>query len=313
MRILIYGAGVIGSLFAAKLSASGQDVTLLARGKRLEELRQNGIVLSSPGDRKEEIIPVKCIDHLAPDDVYDFVLVALQRTQVDSVLPFLSQNRSHNIVFIVNTAAGYEQWAQAIGSGRLMLGFPSAGGERVNGKVVYFLGKGFMRAFQTTTFSEYNGSRSKQVRTIIRAFRKAGIPSVFCSDMDAWQKTHVAMVTSIANALYKFDCDNFRLAKSYPDIRLMIQGIKEGIAVLKKLKIRPRPAKLGYFSLPTFITASVFQWIMGTKLAEITMAKHCVSARLELLCLQAEFDTLILQSKLKTPSIDKLRSYLLSK
>ena len=32
MRILVYGAGVIGSLYAAKLQAAGQEVTVLARG-----------------------------------------------------------------------------------------------------------------------------------------------------------------------------------------------------------------------------------------------------------------------------------------
>ena len=32
MRILVYGAGVIGANLAADLVASGRDVTLLARG-----------------------------------------------------------------------------------------------------------------------------------------------------------------------------------------------------------------------------------------------------------------------------------------
>lgn len=54
MRILIYGAGVISSIFAGMLAASGKDVTVLARGKRLEELRQNGIVLSMHGANKNE-------------------------------------------------------------------------------------------------------------------------------------------------------------------------------------------------------------------------------------------------------------------
>lgn len=54
MRILIYGAGVIGSIFAGRLVASGQDITVLAQGKRLSELSQNGIVLSMPGQRTEE-------------------------------------------------------------------------------------------------------------------------------------------------------------------------------------------------------------------------------------------------------------------
>jgi ketopantoate reductase len=34
MRILIYGAGVIGSIFAGKLAQKGYDITVLARNKR---------------------------------------------------------------------------------------------------------------------------------------------------------------------------------------------------------------------------------------------------------------------------------------
>ncbi len=78
----------------------------------------------------------------------------MQRTQVESVLPILEKNKSNNIVFVVNTSAGYTEWAQAVGGQRLMIAFPSAGGELVRGEVHYFIGKGFMRAFQTTTFGD---------------------------------------------------------------------------------------------------------------------------------------------------------------
>jgi 2-dehydropantoate 2-reductase len=45
MKILVYGAGVLGSLYAARLADSGNDVTILARGQRLIDIRANGIVL----------------------------------------------------------------------------------------------------------------------------------------------------------------------------------------------------------------------------------------------------------------------------
>lgn len=73
----------------------------------------------------------------------------------------------------------------------------------------YFIGKGIQRAFQATTFGAYSSEKTKRVEILIKLFNQAKIPSVFCKEMDAWQKTHVALVTNIANALYGFDCDSY--------------------------------------------------------------------------------------------------------
>ena len=42
-----YGAGNIGSLYAGLLKESGQDVSILARGKRLADIRDHGIRLAN--------------------------------------------------------------------------------------------------------------------------------------------------------------------------------------------------------------------------------------------------------------------------
>lgn len=310
MRILIYGAGVIGSVFAARLHLAGYDVTVLARGQRLEALRQNGIVLHPYGSRKAEIAHVKVIDCLTPNDRYDYILVAMQRTQVDSVLEPLAANASANIVLIVNTAAGYADWLRAVGKDRLMIGFPSAGGERRGGEVHYFVGHGLMRMLQTTTFGELDGQKTKRLQTLIGMFRHAHIPCVSCPDMDAWQKTHVAMVTSIANALYGYDCDAQRLAASRKDIRAMVLGIKEGFDVLKALGIRITPRKTAVWRLPAGMLASGVKAFMGTRLAELLLVRHCVSAKAEMIALQCEFDRLVQKSGCRTPNINRLRENL---
>ena len=43
MRILIYGAGVIGSVYGARLGQAGHDVVFLARAAGVEQLRQRGL------------------------------------------------------------------------------------------------------------------------------------------------------------------------------------------------------------------------------------------------------------------------------
>lgn len=310
MKFLIYGAGVIGSVFAGRLSAAGDDVTVLARGKRYGELKENGLLLQNVYRDKRESHTVKIINRLEADDIYDYVLVVMQKTQVPEVLPVLSRNKSPNIVLVVNNCLGYDDWAKTIGADRLMLGFPSAGGERKDGVVTYFIGRGLSRLFQTTTFAEYQGQKTKRLKILVAAFRNAKIPSATCAHMDAWQKTHVSIVTSIGNALYKHSSDNYKLAKSNEDLVLMAGGIKEGFHVLEKLGYRVTPSKLLYFKLPARILAAVFHFIMNTRMAEIAMAKHTIAARDEMRALQSDFDRLIRQSGLETPCIDKLKTYL---
>ncbi len=310
MNILIYGAGVIGSIFANRLALSGQNVTMLARGDRYSEIKSNGVVLVNPKTGKREVAKVNVIKTLESNDVYDYIFVVMQRTQVENVLPILSQNKSSNIVFVVNTASGYADYVDAVGKNRVIIGFPSAGGERKNGEVRYFIGRGLMRTFQTTTFGEYHCYKTERVNTVIKMFNQAGIPSVYCNNMDAWQKTHVAIVTSIGNSLYGHNCSNYKLSKSYSDISTMVKGIKEGFLVLNALNIKVTPSKLNYFRFPVLLLTGVFKIVMGTQLAEITMAKHTSVAREEMIYLQNEFDELIKKSMISTPNIDILRTNL---
>ena len=60
MRILIYGAGVIGSLYAALFAEAGYDTSIYARGKRLEALRNNGLLYKKNQEviKAESFLPV---------------------------------------------------------------------------------------------------------------------------------------------------------------------------------------------------------------------------------------------------------------
>ncbi len=311
MRILVYGAGVIGGIFAGKLYEAGHDVTMLARGNRYVELAKDGLILEDVYTKKRTVSKINMIEKLEQDDCYDYILVVMQKNHVGSVLASLKENCSPNIVFVVNNALGYEKWANSVGGDRLMIGFPSAGGERTDkGIVRYFVGKGIIRLFQTTTFGEYDGTKSKRVQKLIEAFNQAGIPSVFCHNMDAWQKHHVAIVTCIANALYKYDGNNYQMAKSFEDVRLMLRGIKEGFSALKALGYSITPLKLNYFLLPNALLLLIFKPLMGTKLAEITMSKHAMAAINEMKCLQDEFDLLASESGVHTSAINELKENL---
>ena len=194
MKILIFGAGAIGSIFAGKLAQAGVDVTVLARNERFDELTEYGLMLKNSISGKVSKSNVSVIKELDEDDIYDYIIVAVQYTQIDSILPILSKNKSDNIVFVVNNPLGYKKYIEAVGKERVMIGFPSAGGERKEGFVNYFIGTGISKLFQSTTFGEISGEKTERLRNLVKTFKKAKFSPEICSDMDSWQKTHIAVV-----------------------------------------------------------------------------------------------------------------------
>jgi len=305
-RILVYGVGAIGGLFAGKLVRAGFDVTALARGAWATLLRDKGLVLRDALRGTSETFHLSIIEELTPEDTYDYVLVVVQKLQVAAVLPILARNASPNIVFVVNTASGYDDWIAAVGQGRLMIGFPSAGGERRDGVVEYFVGRGLSRVFQSTTFGEVDGSNTDRLRRLIEIFRKAGFSPTSSRHIGDWQRTHVAVVLAIAWALYRHRCDATALAGSIDDLRDMILAIREGFRCLRTLGCRVAPAKLNYFFLPVCLLVVIFRIAMRTRLVDVAMARHAKNGRGEMERLRDEFLSLAARSKIAMPVANAL-------
>jgi 2-dehydropantoate 2-reductase len=305
-RVLIYGSGAIGSIFGGKLAIAGFEVTMLARGKRLEELKENGLILENAMSGKIDRVVVPVVNELKEDDVYEYIIVTVQNTQIDGILPVLSANKSPNIVFVVNNPCGYQKWIEYIGYDRILIGFPSAGGERKDCVVTYFIGKGLAKLFQSTTFGELNGKKTERLKTLIKMFKKSGFSPNHNRNMDGWQKTHVCVIVPIGKALYKFDSDNYELSKSPAVIKDMIMSIRECFGVLRKKGTAITPVRQNFFYLPYWILAPIFSIVMNTRIAEFAMAKHTVVAKDEMAVLERLLRQMAGDTGERTPYLDAL-------
>jgi len=309
VKVLIYGAGVLGSLYAARLHASGQDVSILARGQRLEDLREHGILLEDAvtGQRTTAQVPV--VEELSPDDAYDWVLVVMRKSQVSTVLPILAANtQTPNVLFMMNNAAGPAEMIQALGYERVLLGFPGAGGVRVGHVVRYLAGRGGRKA--TATVGELDGRTTQRLEALRQILEAAGFAVAIEPNMDAWLKTHVALVSPVANALYMTGGDIHRLAHTRDALLLMVRAIREGFLVLRALNIPIRPTGLQILSwLPEPLLVALAQRLLDTSAAEIAVAGHANAARDEMKLLADEFRALALSTTVPTPSVDRLYRY----
>ena len=292
MKILIYGAGVIGSIFAGKIAKKGYNLTILARGDRYREIKENGIILKNPFKNKMEVIDVNTIEKLNEDDIYDYIIVAVQNNQIDDILPILANNKSKNIVFVVNNPLGYENWIKTVGYNRILIGFPSAGGDRINGIVNYFIGRGIIKLFQSTTFGELNGRKTERLKKLYTIFKKSGFSPSIYNKMDWWQKTHVAVILPGSKALYRYQSNNYELAKSYKTLKNMVYATRELFSILKSNGIEITPKKLLFYYLPANIIGRIWQLVMKTKIAEYGMSKHTIVARNEIETLEEQFMSL---------------------
>ena len=92
MKVLIYGAAVIGTLYAGKLADAGHKVTVVARGQRLADIRQHGLVLEDIVHGRRWTVQVSAAERLSPDDEHDLALITVRRDQLASALSELATN-----------------------------------------------------------------------------------------------------------------------------------------------------------------------------------------------------------------------------
>ena len=68
MRILVYGAGVLGCTLARDFFKVGKDVTLLARGKWAETIKTNGLCIKNYVLPMKSTVRVPVVTELASED-----------------------------------------------------------------------------------------------------------------------------------------------------------------------------------------------------------------------------------------------------
>ncbi len=310
MRILVYGTGPLGSLFAARLQTAGHDVSILARGQRLADLREHGLVLEDAMTGECTTTRVNVVEQLAPGDAYDWVVVLMRKNQVAAILPVLAANQhTPNVLFMGNNAAGANEYIGALGRERVLMGFGGAGGMRAGYAMRVIAGARGRKA--TVTIGEWDGRITPRLKDIAGVFESAGFQAVLSPNIDAWLKSHAAVISPIALALYMVGGDNYRLARTRDAMVLSLRALREGFRVLRALDIPITPSALRVYEwIPEPLLVPLVQRLFNTRSAEVAVAGHASAARDEMKQIADEFKVLTRSTAIPTPILDRLSAYL---
>lgn len=97
MKYVVIGAGGTGGAIGGFLSRAGKDVTLIARGKHLAAMRENGLKFETPDGNFT--IPVKACTMDEYQEAPDVIFVCVKGYSLDSAIEFIKKiSTPHTVV-----------------------------------------------------------------------------------------------------------------------------------------------------------------------------------------------------------------------
>ncbi len=310
MKILVYGAGPFGSLFSQRLTEAGHDVYLLARGKRLDDLKEHGVVIEdqTTGVKTETRVPV--VDELNESDHYDLVIVTMRKNQAIKILPVLAANKKvPTFLFMMNNAEGQKRLVEAVGKSRVLIGFPLPGGGR-DGHVMRMISVNKRKKW-TMPIGEVDGRITERTREIARVLGSMrGYKIQIRRDMDDWLKCHVGLlIPALVPMMYATKLDLERTARTRDALVLGTRGLKESLRALRRAGVKLRPSAIKLFLyIPEPLMFVILRKIVRWDAMEGAV-DHLRAAQDEMVHLREEFFSLIKTGGERTPVLGKLQQY----
>lgn len=307
MRILVYGAGVLGSYLAHELVRGGHNVTMLARGRRAEELEKNGNVIRHYFQFQTTVNHVKVIRELQPDDVYDLIFVVMKYPDFEAVLPALAANHSSHIVIMGNNASPgeMEKYLQTHSpvAKKVAFAFQSIAGWRENGRVISVRGP-------STKINVGGLGGELSWRSVIdQALVNTKYKWTYQNNMNEWLKSHFVMILALNSIASTYHGDLRSAAKDRKLINLVIHAVDEGHQVLEKNGFTVTPAAQKQFARgKRKLFYILLKLMLSNPIGRILLSDKAVSAN-EMTALQQAFDHLKIRANIATPHWDELQHY----
>lgn len=286
MKVLVYGAGVLGSIHAVRLYDAGVNVTLFARGDRLASIREHGVMIAKGDDGGVRSVPVPVVDN--PSGDWDLILVFVRTHQLAAILDSLG-TLTGDVLFLLNWAAGPGPLMKVIGDDRVLLGFPTQGGVMDSEVVRYRPESPITRL--AMPIGEPDGSTTPRLRQLIEMFRSAGFSVKAESQMDAWLRTHAAFEVPLGLAVHAAGGPE-ALASDLPALRLMVHELKRSMAGMPNPTV-PRPFGM-LRMLPEAVLVPIFRLFLRSSAAgPLRTDSLAVSGELE--CLAEQLRSSVLE------------------
>ena len=271
MRILVFGAGVLGCNLAQNLFRAGKNVTLLARGNWAEEIRTNGLRIKDKFSFRMSVSRIPVVTELKPEDRYDVIFVVLRCTQLGMILETLRENQTKNIVFVGNNVRA-EALAADLPEKNVLFAFASSAGHREQDHVASV-------DLKKITIGQLASAPSNEA-LIGRIFEGTKYKVAYEPNMGDYLLCHAAFVLPAAFACYKTDGDLKKLKGNTAYLSRMIDANIEGYRAIRSAGHTILPKEDTDFESAAYRKTCLrfFKLICATSLGKICVSDHAMNA-----------------------------------
>ncbi|ADJ48171.1 ketopantoate reductase ApbA/PanE [Amycolatopsis mediterranei S699] len=277
MKILMFGRGVIGTVYGWALERAGHEIEFYVRPGRAAtygdtvDLDLLDTRRRMRGERVVEQWPVRYREALEPDHDFDLIVLSVSHHRLAEAAAFLAPRVSGATVLVFGNI-----WAEptaAIGAlplDRIAWGFPQAGGG--------FGADGVLRGvlLPSVVFGTLGRPPTDRERAVRRVFREAGLRLKERPDFRGWLRVHFVSDAGLhSQGLRRGSLSE--LAGSTGDLREALLAGRELLPLLEARGVDLRRHRGGVllFRAPAWLTAPVFAWLTAhVALARMTLQAH---------------------------------------
>ena len=285
MKILVYGAGVLGCNLARNLFRAGKDAALLARGRWAEELKKNGLRIKDKFSPRMSVSRIPVVTELKAEDAYDVIFIVLRYTQLEPIMETLRASRAKNLVFVGNDVRA-SAIAASLPEKNVMFAFASSAGHRERDYVASI-------DLKKITIGQIAGAPSNE-RLIQTIFDGTKYKVAYEPNMGDYLLCHAAFVLPVAFACYKTDGDLKKLKGDTAYLNRMIDANIEGYRALRNAGHEILPKEDGEFEGDAYRRTCLrfFKLMCATGLGKICASDHAMNAVEEMSALDRDLKQL---------------------
>jgi 2-dehydropantoate 2-reductase len=195
MKIVIVGAGALGSVIGGCLARAGEEVTLVdIANPHLEAIARKGVQVTGFQDF---FAPVRATDRPAEIKEADFLLFLTKSMDTEKALEGVSHLPIQYASSIQNGVAKDERLAKVFGKEKVLGGLTLIAAQRPEPGVVEWTSEGI------TYFGEMSGGSSPRVSHLVEVFQRAGLKAEAKENILSveWSKFIPWAVTGMMSAL----------------------------------------------------------------------------------------------------------------